>query len=62
MGEPEHVDSGAAEHGQPGNTEAVFAPGRGGGVVAQVLQLRLADPEGGHSQVNSESKLTTYRG
>ena len=53
MREPEHVDSGAAEHGQPGHTEAGLAPG-GGRVTAEVLQLRLADPEGGHMIINNQ--------
>ena len=47
MCEPENVDSGTAEHGQPGHTEAVLTPGGGGCAVAEVLQLRLADPVGG---------------
>ena len=44
MGEPEHVDGGGADHGQPGHADAGLAPG-GGRVTAEVLQLRLTDPE-----------------
>ena len=44
MSEPEHVDRGGADHGKPGHAEAGLAPG-GGSVTAEVLQLRLTDPE-----------------
>ena len=62
MSEPEHMDSGAAEHGDPGNTEASLAPG-GGGVTAEVLQLRLADPDvSGHVIRMSDVRLLTEDG